>query len=164
VGLRSILAFLLSLGFSVLVTWAGIHFDNALLYVGIALIALVLILYAHGWAFPQPAPVQYVQAPQEPEPKDERERALQALRRARDNAQIALHSRSEDAAERAVHELKAAILSVQGQFGTPAFKFSGGSNYREVARFLVRYVDSFYPLLREGHISEAIKAASKFPT
>lgn len=162
--MRSILAFALSLGFSLVVTWAGLHYDNGLAYVGIALIGLVVILYVHGWAFPKPAPVQYVQAPPAPAPKDEKERALQALKRARDNAQVAIHQRSEAQAESAIHELKAAILSVQTQFGTPGFNVKGAASYKDMARFLVRYVDSFYPLLREGHIQEAVRAAEKFPS
>jgi hypothetical protein len=160
--MRQILAFILALGASFLVTWAGLHYDNALAYIGIGLIALVLILFGHSWAFPKAAPIQYVQGPPETAPTNEAGRALQALRRARDSAQIAIHNRSEAQAERANHEIKAAIISAQKQFGIPGMKISGADSQRHLASICVKFIDSFYPLLREGHISDAIKAAKKF--
>lgn len=160
--MRSILGLALSLGLSLLVTWAGLHYDNALAYVGVALICIVLIAYLYGWSFPKPVPVQYVAGPPEPAPKDEKERALQSLRRARDNGVVALNKRKEGEAHTAFNQMQAAMLTVKREFGIGPLSFDGAGSYRAVVNCYVHFIDEIYPLLKEGHLEAAKARANAF--
>jgi hypothetical protein len=148
-------------------TAAGLAFDvQALTYSGIIFVALALVLW--GWWYgtgqrSEPVPAT-ASAPgvEEPVPSDPNERALVALRRARDNGKIA-HSRwSKDGALQAIHEIQAALLSAHKQFGTGIPTFEGDATYHMVLKGYLYYVDLIYPLLREGHIEEAKRRASEF--
>lgn len=160
--MRSILAFVLSLGVSLVVTWAGLHYDSELAYVGVGAILLVFVLFTWSWAFPKPVPVQYVQGPPEPEPKDDNERALRTLRRARESGVLALKNNSPGQAHTAYNQIIAALLTAKRQFGVGPLNISGEGTYRGFVNMYVHYIDEIYPLLKEGHLDEAKARAKAF--
>ena len=61
-----------------------------------------------------------------------------------------------------MHEIKAAIISAQKQFGIPGIKISGADSQRHLASICLKYLDCFYPLLREGHVADAVTEANKY--
>lgn len=159
---RQVLAFVLSLGFSGVLTWAGFHYADAAGFIGVGLIALVVILFGHSWAFPKPVPVQYVTGPPEASPKDDNERALFALRRARDSGKIALNNKSEGQAHKAFNEIQAAMISIQRQFGIGQLNFTEAPSYKDAVNIYLHYINEIYPRLREGHIAAAKAKAAAF--
>ncbi len=163
---RSVLAFLLAQGISILVAWAGLHYDNALFYVGVTLIALVLILFVHSWAFPKVVPVLASNpALPEPKPADAKEKALFTLKKARDNAVVAIAQGTHESRGRAYHEIIATMLSIKREFDIGPMQFKSEEGlipYKEALRGYVEFIDRIYPLLREGHLATAKSEAANF--
>jgi hypothetical protein len=164
--MRSILGFVLAQGIAVLVTWAGLHYDNALAYVGVTLIVLVAILWIWSWStqtkpLPTQAPVRYDESNASPD-SSEGDKALFSLKRARDNARVALHNRSDEQSHRAFHELQAALVTSKKAFGIGPLTLKGEGSFRDFLPVYVAYIDSFYPHLREGHLDLAKRSASGF--
>jgi hypothetical protein len=160
--MRQALAFLLSIALSLLVTWAGIHYDSALLYLGLALLLFTIVLWLWTWAKPVVVPVPIAGTEPDWTPQDDKSQALLSLKRARDNARVAVHNRSQEQMYRAMNEFQAALTSVKKQYGVGGIlKLSGEVTYRDALQAYVAFADSFYPYLKEGHIEEAkVRAAS----
>ena len=93
-------------------------------------------------------------------------KSLLTLRRARDNAQIAISQGTETTQAKAYHELDATMLTVEKHFGIAPLKVPAVKAdllpYKIVLSAYVQFVDRFYPLLREGHIEEARRKAESF--
>lgn len=83
------------------------------------------------------------------------EKALRALRRARDRAVDGRRRRDEDACRQAADEFTAAFLSVNREFGLGYDISAKGGSYRALVQPLIALADRIHPLLREGHIEEA---------
>lgn len=148
-------------------TAAGLAYDvGALTYSGIIFVALALVLwgwwYGTGQGSKPVAAIANAPVVEGPIPSDPNERALVALRRARDNGKIAHSKWSQDGALQAIHEIQAALLSVRKQFGIGSPVFEGEATYHMILKGYLLYIDLIYPLLREGHVEEAKKRASQF--
>lgn len=94
------------------------------------------------------------------------ERALQSLKKARDNLAIALHQGNPHSHRRTFHEAEAAMLSIKRQFGIEPMavpdETAAEAPYRVLLEAYISFIDRFYPLLREGHIEEAVARAKSF--
>ena len=102
-------------------------------------------------------------------PADDREKLLGSLNRARDNARVTIHQGNAPQYERAFNEIEAVMLSIKQRFGISLMKQAAGitetQGRKAALQAYVRYIDTFYPMLREGH-SDAAKAkaaAFKWP-
>lgn len=164
--MRRLIGFLFSLAVSLLVTWAGLHYDSAIFYAGLLLVLIVLVLWVYAWAHRSTAPRSQTIAPlldeRPPMDADGAERAMFSLDQARKNGRIALANRSEGQARRVLSEIQSAMISCKKEFGIPALSLRGEGGYRDFLRVWLRYLDCFYPLLRDGHHEEARQQASKF--
>lgn len=169
---RRIVGPLGSLGVGLMLAAAGLAFDaKTLTFAGFAIFALMAALWLFTWSRAEEVPVPelpLLPAEEGPTsgPLDSKEKALQSLRRARESAVLAKARKSNDAAGRAYHELRAALLSVKREFGIGMLKFtsetSGTMPYENLMNCYIAYVDRIYPLLREGHIDEALAEAKSF--
>lgn len=147
-------------------TWAGLHYDHALFVAGIVVLCAVAILWIWQWSFPQalgkrpePPRLRYSEPPAE---ASAQEKAVFLIRQARNNAYVALANRSEDQARRVSNDLNSALLMAKKEIGIPIPEISGSGTYRQLLEVYILYIDSFFPLLRDGHIAEAKAAAARF--
>ncbi|MBC2666747.1 hypothetical protein H7F51_14595 [Novosphingobium flavum] len=96
-----------------------------------------------------------------------KERALWALRRARENA-IRARKRwfSFENHHRAFSEMRAAILGVKKEFGVGGLlslsKGSDDPSYRDLLGAYISYVDSYLPLLESDQVDAARQIANGF--
>ena len=167
--MQRVLGFLISIGVGlVLSAWGLIYSAQTLLYAGVIVLAEVVVLWIWSLCFarkPQPASVP---APVDvgPPPQDSAGKALHALRSARESAAIARGQRGDEYAAKAFHQLEAAMLSIKREFGIGPLRLtskSGGTiPYKELLPPYMAFIDQFYPLLREGHVPEAVAKASSF--
>lgn len=164
--MRQALAFGLSLGSGLLMTWAGLHYDRVLLYLGLLVIVAVIVLWLWTWSTEaQRAPVPGLLGHQDaPAGLDDKAKALLALRRARDNAVVAIAQGNDRTRARAYNEVEAAMLSTKKQFGIGPLQITSKTHssvpYKLVLEAYVAFIDQIHPLLCEGHIEEA--RAKKF--
>lgn len=134
-------------------------------FVPAGLITLALVLFIYRQARPLP-PMAASPAPMpasEPD-LDQKGCALLSLSNARDTAGIALWQREDDSHERAFHEVEAAMLSVAQEFGIKMLSFGPAEDrdFTQALKTYEAYIDCFYPMLREGHITAAKAKAADF--
>jgi hypothetical protein len=169
--MQRFLAFLGSVAIGLVLTAVGVILDaHSILYAGIILLAFVGVGWLWSWSHPpqiaQPALLAIPVAETVPAATDNKGKALDSLRRARDSAAIAKSQRSDEIAARAFHELEAAMLSIKREFGISPLKVTSRSGdpipYQNVLVAYISFVNRIYPLLREGHIEEASAKAKSF--
>jgi hypothetical protein len=163
--MRQVIGVLGSLGLGLMLAAAGLAFDKAtLFYLGLAVFALMaaqwLVIWARS-ARPTPATPTALVGTDEPAPTDldKDGKTLLALRRARDNAVVAIAQGNSRSQARAFNEIEAALLSCKREFGIGPLKITSKTRdsvpYKPVLEAYVTFLDEIYPLLREGHVAEA---------
>ena len=89
---------------------------------------------------------------------------LTALKKARDNAAVAVQQGVMRTRMKALHEVEAAMVTINKEFGIPSLHLNLAHNdmgARVSLEVWVRHIDCFYPLLRAGHVQEAKAKAEK---
>ena len=159
--ISKILAAAFSEGASLIVSWAALHYDSALLVAGLLiLLAITLIwIFVAPAEFGRRAPVA-LRSDDAPADLDSKARALFYLERTRANGHAAHANRSGPEIEQALSEILAALNGTAKAFafGEVSLEIEGIGR-RRILGLMLRYVDSFYFLLRQGHVEEAERAA-----
>ena len=141
-------------------------------FVPVTLISIAGVIYLYRLFRPQAA--ESIAAPTvaepPPPPVDDQQtrnrKAIERLKAARDSAAIAVSQGSETSRAKAFHELEAAMVSIENRFDiwrlTGAEEHGHRHSFRMVLEYYVRYVDSFYPLLRDDYVQQARTKALAF--
>lgn len=159
-------------GIAALIGAASLHESSPYLSVLIAagLAGVLAGLGGLGGLLPFPAasaatqPVKLLDDTPPPSGLSDKERALFLLKRGRDNAVAAKKMWGDNAARLAYNELIAATLSVKREFGfgTVTIKSDCVVPWKTFLDIYIRYIDSIYALLREGHIEQARNKPNMF--
>lgn len=162
--MTKILAGAFSIAASLIISWAALHYDSALLVAGLLILLVVTLI----WIFVEPraltthrvTPLRRDEVPPELDPK---ERALFYLERARENGYTAYANRSRQQIDQSLNEILSALRGVAKaySFGKMNVDAEGVSN-RHILELALQYIDSFYFLLRQGHVAEARHVAATF--
>jgi hypothetical protein len=153
-----------SIAVSLIISWAALHYDSALLVTGLVLLFVVTIL----WIFVGPADA--ARRPPTPLRRDEarpeldpQARALFYLARARENGYTAHQNRSRPQIDQSLNEIFSALSGVAKAFSFGSIDIEAeGLGRRRILGLVLNYVDSFYFLLQHGHVTEARKIAATF--
>ena len=90
-------------------------------------------------------------------------RALSVICSVRSAAHVATWQGNETSRAKVAHEFEAAMLTIENLFGIPGLKIPKNLvTHRDAMDTFVRYIDSFYPLLRDGHAEKAREKAAEF--
>lgn len=158
------LGILSSAAIGLIIAWAALHFDTALLVIGLCLLAVVTI----AWVFRRPTnSARSDQKPlrrDDPSPAlDDKGIAMLYLERARENGYSALENRSAEQIQQSISEIDSALRGVRKAYSLPAGDLHAEAmTYRTILKMLLQYIDSFYFLLKQGHIEQAKLASAQF--
>ncbi len=92
----------------------------------------------------------------------ETQKAISALYKARDDARIAVLRGTDQAAERAIPGMKAALLTAQKRFGTPAVQLDDSMPPVTALELQRRLLERILPMLDAGHYDEAREEARAY--
>lgn len=156
-----------SIAFSLIISWAALHYDTALLVAGLTLLVLstvgVLAWRANGGSFGATREPVQLRRDEPAEGLDDKDRALFYLERARDNGFTAYEANSRLHVDQALNEIVSALGGVGKAFGFGSFEIEAEAiSRRRILRRMLNYVDSFYFLLKQGHIADAKRVASDY--
>lgn len=156
-----------SIAISLIISWAALHFDTALLVIGLLILAFstiaTIIWIGIGGSFGASTRAAAPRRDEPPPELDARARALFYLERARDNGHSAYASRFPMQIDQSLHEITSALGGIAQAYSFGPFEIEAeGMSRRRILRCVLEYIDSFYFLIRQGHIAEAKRAASSF--
>lgn len=154
-----------SIAISLIVSWAALHFDTALLVAGLALLALstvgVLLWIATGGSFGSAREPRQLRRDEPSQGLSDQARALFYLERARDNGFTAYESNSRLQIDQSLNEIVSALGGIGKAFAFGLIEIEAEAmSRRRILRHMLNYVDSFYFLLKQGHVADAKRAAS----
>jgi len=158
--MRSALALGLSVAITLIVAWAGLHYDRALLDGGVLLLAFIAILWLWTWGKPVPKPTgTSVKLKTEPYKQSPFELGRD-IERCISNARMTTErNHSTRAAEKAMFDVRALMVTLTKEKGInwPNEIPDPKLNLEAVLRVMERIA----PLIKAGHDNEAREAADQ---